>query len=208
MDKSDKAIKRPDVNQMVKYVVGKEVDTQESIPQMTKDVPDENDDQKFIYQIPLKKEIREFQNPVPMNNKPNLPMLSDSQTKPIGLNYPKILSQPCRIISEYYPRCALQMMTEEDTFKTLAEALYDETESKGDVAGIVAKQDSPPEKSVRTEAKIAAPLVFNSLESSADEKGATDEEEREILEGRWANLVKIAQKNLNLMKKMILRAPV
>ena len=31
VDKSDNFIKRPDVNQMVKYIVGKEVDTQESI---------------------------------------------------------------------------------------------------------------------------------------------------------------------------------
>ena len=38
VDKSDKAIKRPDVNQMVKYVVGKEVDTQKSIPLMIKGV--------------------------------------------------------------------------------------------------------------------------------------------------------------------------
>ena len=150
----DKSDKRPDINLMVKYVVGKEVNTQESIPQMTKDVPDENDDQKFIYQIPLKKEIRQFQNSVKMNRKPNLPVPSDSQTKPIGLNYSKTLSQPCRIISEYYPKCALLMMSEEDTLKTHVEALYDETESKGDVAGIVANQDTP-EKFVKTEAKIA-----------------------------------------------------
>ena len=45
VDKSDKATKRPDVN-----VVGKEVDIQESIPQMAKDVPDANDDHKLIYQ--------------------------------------------------------------------------------------------------------------------------------------------------------------
>ena len=39
------------------------------------------------------------------------------------------------------------------------------------MAGIVTKQ-----KSVKTEAKTAVPLVFKSLESSADEKGATVEE--------------------------------
>ena len=48
VDKSDKATKRPDVNQMVKYVVRKEVDIQESIPQMTKGVPEENYDHNFI----------------------------------------------------------------------------------------------------------------------------------------------------------------
>ena len=168
VDKSDKATKRPDVNQMVKYVVGKEVDIQESIPQMTKDVPEENDDN-------VKKEIQEFQNPVPMIYKPNLPRPSDLQTKPIGFNYPKFLSQLCRIISEY-PRCPQKVKTKEQTIKTPAEALYDEAESKGYAAGIVVNQDSPPEKSVKTEAKIAVPSVFKSLKSSADDKGATDEE--------------------------------
>ena len=35
-NKSDRAIKRPTVDQLVKYIVGKEVDIQESIPHMTK----------------------------------------------------------------------------------------------------------------------------------------------------------------------------
>ena len=90
---------------------------------MTKDVPEENDDN-------VKKEIQEFQNPVPMIYKSNLLRPSDLQTKPIGFNYPKFLSQLCRIISEY-PRCTEKVMPKEETFKTPDEALYDEAESKG-----------------------------------------------------------------------------
>ena len=40
-NKSDRAIKRPNVDQLVNYVVRKEVDIQESIPHMTKGISEE-----------------------------------------------------------------------------------------------------------------------------------------------------------------------
>ena len=57
-------------------------------------------------------------------------------------------------------------MTEEEAFNTPTEALCDESETKGYVADIVANEDSPPEKSMKTEAKVAVPPLSNSVESS------------------------------------------
>ena len=39
--KSDRAIKRPNIDQLVKYIAGKDVDIQESIPHMTKGISEE-----------------------------------------------------------------------------------------------------------------------------------------------------------------------
>ena len=43
--------------------------------------------------------------------------------------------------------------------------------------GIVANEDSPPEKSMETEATVSMPLVSKSVGSGADVDVATDEEE-------------------------------
>ena len=49
-------------------------------------------------------------------------------------------------------------------------------ESKGYVMGIVANEDSPPEKSMETEATVSMPLVSKSVGSRDDVDVATDEE--------------------------------
>ena len=128
----------------------------------------ENEDQGLLIQTPIKKEFQEFQNPAPKIHKSNL---TDSQTKPgISVNYLEITPQPCNFISEY-PRCA----QEQETFRTHTEAPYAESETKGYVMGIVANKDSPPEKSMETEATVSMPLV--SVGSRDDVDVATDEEE-------------------------------
>ena len=111
----------------------------------------ENDDQGLLFQTPLKEEFQGFQNPAPKNYKPNL---TDSQTKPgVSVNYLEITPQPCNFISEY-PRCQ-QVVAEQETLKTSTETLYAESESEY-VIGIVATEDSPPEKSMKAEAKVYA----------------------------------------------------
>ena len=112
-----------------------------------------------------------------LNYKQNLSMPTDLQTKPgASVSYLEITPQPCNFISEY-PRCAQQVVAEQETFKTPTEALYAESETKGYVAGIVANKDSPPDKSMETEAKVSMPLVSKSVGSRADVDVATDEEE-------------------------------